>query len=110
MRRVKGIGNGYSSVTLDDGLVYITGRKPHADEKLDYDNPPDIWSAYLQGRIDSAAKSDQAIAAYQAAIKKEPAFNRARFAMVQDYQQGGKADEARKAAEELVKAGAAGGE
>ena len=28
---VDGIGNGYSSITLDGGLAYITGRKPHAD-------------------------------------------------------------------------------
>jgi len=47
---VKGIGNGYSSVTLDGGLAYITGRKPHADEKIEYKNPPKhIWQIKGQG-------------------------------------------------------------
>jgi outer membrane protein assembly factor BamB len=47
---VKDIGDGYSSVTLDDGLVYITGRKPHADEKIEYENPPKhIWQIKGQG-------------------------------------------------------------
>jgi outer membrane protein assembly factor BamB len=47
---IKDIGDGYSSVTLDDGLVYITGRKPHADEKIEYENPPKhIWQIKGQG-------------------------------------------------------------
>jgi outer membrane protein assembly factor BamB len=47
---VEGIGNGYSSVTLDGGLVYITGRKPHADEKIEYEEPPrHIWQIQGQG-------------------------------------------------------------
>jgi outer membrane protein assembly factor BamB len=47
---VNTIGNGYSSVTLDGGLVYITGRKPHADEKIEYENPPKhIWQIKGQG-------------------------------------------------------------
>ena len=41
---VDGIGNGYSSITLDGGLAYITGRKAHADEKIKYKEPPKhIW-------------------------------------------------------------------
>jgi len=47
---IKGIGNGYSSVTLDGGLAYITGRKPHADEKIEYKTPPKhIWQIKGQG-------------------------------------------------------------
>jgi outer membrane protein assembly factor BamB len=47
---VKDIGNGYSSVTIDGGLVYITGRKPHADEKIEYKTPPKhIWQVKGQG-------------------------------------------------------------
>jgi len=52
---VKGIGNGYSSVTLDRGLVYITGRKPHADETIEYERPPKhIWQIKGQGFYVSA--------------------------------------------------------
>jgi outer membrane protein assembly factor BamB len=47
---VQGIGNGYSSVTLDGGLVYITGRKPHADEEVEYETAPKhIWQIKGQG-------------------------------------------------------------
>ena len=47
---IKGIGNGYSSVTIDGGLTYITGRKPHVDEKIEYENPPKhIWQIKGQG-------------------------------------------------------------
>lgn len=47
---VEGIGNGYSSITLDGGLAYITGRKPHADEKIAYKEPPKhIWQIKGQG-------------------------------------------------------------
>jgi outer membrane protein assembly factor BamB len=47
---VKGIGNGYSSITLDGGLAYITGRKPHADEKIEYERPTKhIWQIKGQG-------------------------------------------------------------
>lgn len=52
---VKGLGNGYSSVTLDGGLVYITGRKPHADEKIEYERPTaHIWQLKGQGFYVSA--------------------------------------------------------
>lgn len=47
---VEGIGDGYSSVTLDGGLAYITGRNPHADEKIEYKEPPNhIWKIKGQG-------------------------------------------------------------
>ncbi len=47
---IKGIGNGYSSVTLDDGLAYITGRKAHSDEEIEYKTPPKhIWQIKGQG-------------------------------------------------------------
>jgi len=47
---IKGIGNGYSGVTLDGALAYITGRKPHVDEKIEYETPPKhIWQIKGQG-------------------------------------------------------------
>ncbi len=47
---VEGIGGGYSSVTLDGGLAYITGRNPHADEKIEYEKPTKhIWQIKGQG-------------------------------------------------------------
>jgi len=47
---VDDIGNGYSSVTLDGGLAYITGRNPHEGEEIEYENPPKhIWQIKGQG-------------------------------------------------------------
>lgn len=47
---VKGIGNGYSSITVEGKLAYITGRKPHPGKTYEYKTPvKHIWQLKGEG-------------------------------------------------------------
>jgi predicted Zn finger-like uncharacterized protein len=71
---------------------------------LDLKNPPDAWTPLLQGLVKGANRGgdDEARAAFEAALKKEPKLLRAKFALAQLYDKQGKRDDARKLATEIL--------
>lgn len=75
------------------------------DATLDLNSPPDQWLPYLQGRVQVASNAeDQAPGSFEAALRHEERFQRARFRLAQLHLQRGKQEEGRKLAKHILSA------
>jgi predicted Zn finger-like uncharacterized protein len=75
-----------------------------AGPKIDLANPPDFWLPYLQANLDASHPKTlpKAIPYFEAAVKKEPRFQRGRFDLARTLDAAGKPDEAKKVVQKII--------
>jgi Tfp pilus assembly protein PilF len=75
-----------------------------ASATLDLAHPPDAWTPMLQGLVKAANRGgeDDARAAFEAAVRKEPRLARAKLELVKLLDHQGKRDDAKKLAAEIL--------
>ncbi|MEK7705768.1 MAG: zinc-ribbon domain-containing protein [Myxococcota bacterium] len=73
-------------------------------KKLDPKDPPDVWTAFLGAALHAMdpRELEEAAALYEAAVRLEPRFDRARYELALVRQKIGRVDESRRLAEEIL--------